>query len=110
MKSMRKSVRKSYKEICNLPDQGLRVLGFAYRILPDSYTKITLADEEELIFLGLVSLMDPPREESKAAVEHCLRAGITPVMITGDHKVTAVVLPKHWVFIRMAMYVLMAMN
>ena len=70
-------------------DQGLRVLGFAYRILPDSYTKITLADEEELIFLGLVSLMDPPREESKAAVEHCLRAGITPVMITGDHKVTA---------------------
>ncbi len=70
-------------------DQGLRVLGFAYRILPDSYTKITLADEEELIFLGLVSLMDPPREESKAAVEHCLRAGITPVKITGDHKVTA---------------------
>ena len=75
-------------------DQGLRVLGFAYRILPDSYTKITLADEEELIFLGLVSLMDPPREESKAAVEHCLRAGITPVMITGDHKITATAIAK----------------
>lgn len=70
-------------------DQGLRVLGFAYRYLPDEKTTISLNDESSLTFLGLLSLMDPPREESKAAVENCLRAGITPVMITGDHKVTA---------------------
>ncbi|MGX8852165.1 cation-translocating P-type ATPase [Amedibacillus sp. YH-ame10] len=66
---------------------GLRVLGFAYRHVNDE--KITLEDEDQLTFLGLISLMDPPREESKVAVENCLRAGITPVMITGDHKVTA---------------------
>lgn len=66
---------------------GLRVLGFAYRHVNDE--KITLKDEDQLTFLGLISLMDPPREESKVAVENCLRAGITPVMITGDHKVTA---------------------
>lgn len=69
-------------------NQGLRVLGFAYRIV-DRKETISLEDEEDLIFLGLISMMDPPREESKIAVENCLRAGITPVMITGDHKVTA---------------------
>lgn len=68
-------------------EEGLRVLGFAYRIVSDS--KISIEDEEQLTFLGLISLMDPPRVESKVAVENCLRAGITPVMITGDHKVTA---------------------
>lgn len=68
-------------------ENGLRVLGFAYRHVQEA--KITLDDEDQLIFLGLISLMDPPREESKLAVENCLRAGITPVMITGDHKVTA---------------------
>ncbi|MEG2506087.1 MAG: cation-translocating P-type ATPase [Longicatena sp.] len=68
-------------------ENGLRVLGFAYREVMDQ--KIGIEDEENLIFLGLISLMDPPRVESKVAVENCLRAGITPVMITGDHKVTA---------------------
>lgn len=68
-------------------ENGLRVLGFAYRIMNEDH--ITVEDEEQLIFLGLISLMDPPRVESKIAVENCLRAGITPVMITGDHKVTA---------------------
>ncbi|MEG2800767.1 MAG: cation-translocating P-type ATPase [Longicatena sp.] len=68
-------------------ENGLRVLGFAYREVTDQ--KIGIEDEENLIFLGLISLMDPPRVESKVAVENCLRAGITPVMITGDHKVTA---------------------
>lgn len=68
-------------------ENGLRVLGFAYReVTKDS---IGVEDEDELIFLGLISLMDPPREESRVAVENCLRAGITPVMITGDHKITA---------------------
>lgn len=68
-------------------ENGLRVLGFAYREVKDAH--ISVEDEHDLVFLGLISLMDPPRVESKAAVENCLRAGITPIMITGDHKVTA---------------------
>lgn len=68
-------------------ENGLRVLGFAYRNV--NHQSISIEDEQELIFIGLISLMDPPRVESKTAVEHCLRAGITPIMITGDHKVTA---------------------
>lgn len=68
-------------------EDGLRVLGFAYRYVDKK--KIGMEDEEELIFIGLVSLMDPPRVESKDAVENCQRAGIIPIMITGDHKVTA---------------------
>lgn len=67
--------------------QGLRVLGFAYRHVDENV--ISVDDEDGLIFLGLVSLMDPPREESRQAVAQCKEAGITPIMITGDHKVTA---------------------
>lgn len=68
-------------------DNGLRVLGFAYKNF--SNDKIVLDDENELTFVGLVSLMDPPRVESKDAVAKCRIAGIKPVMITGDHVVTA---------------------
>jgi Ca2+-transporting ATPase len=68
--------------------EGLRVLGFAYKVL-DTDKAITLEDENGYIFLGLVSMIDPPREESKKAVEDCIKAGIKPIMITGDHKVTA---------------------
>lgn len=67
--------------------EGLRVLAFAYK--PVTNHQITPADEEELIFVGLTAMMDPPRVESKSAVEACVRAGIKPVMITGDHKITA---------------------
>ena len=73
--------------------QGLRVLGFAYKKL-EGKTEITAEDEENLTFLGLISMMDPPREESKDAVAECIRAGIKPVMITGDHKVTAAAIAK----------------
>lgn len=72
---------------------GLRVLAFAYREI-EGDRAITLEDENDLIFLGLVSMMDPPREESKAAVEECIEAGIKPIMITGDHKVTAAAIAK----------------
>ena len=68
-------------------DNGLRVLGFAYKNF--SNDKIVFEDENELTFVGLVSLMDPPRVESKDAVAKCRIAGIKPVMITGDHVVTA---------------------
>ncbi len=75
-----------------LSSQGLRVLAFACRELKS--TQITLADEDHLNFLGLIAMMDPPRESSKAAVAQCIQAGIRPVMITGDHKVTASAIAK----------------
>ena len=60
----------------------------------ETKTEIVEDDEDDLTFLGLISMMDPPREESKAAVAECIRAGIKPVMITGDHKVTAAAIAK----------------
>ena len=72
---------------------GLRVLAIAYRKF-ESSRQITLEDEQEFVFLGLISMMDPPREESAAAVAECIRAGIKPVMITGDHKITAAAIAK----------------
>ena len=73
-------------------NEGLRVLAFACRSV-DS-TAISLADENGLTFLGLIAMMDPPREESKAAVAECIRAGIRPIMITGDHKITAAAIAR----------------
>ena len=67
--------------------QGLRVLAFGCRHLGASAP--SMEDENGLTFLGLVAMMDPPREESAAAVRACIAAGIRPIMITGDHKVTA---------------------
>lgn len=71
---------------------GLRILAFAYKEI--SSTEISLSDENNLEFMGLVAMMDPPREESKQAVAECIGAGIKPVMITGDHKVTAAAIAK----------------
>lgn len=68
-------------------NQGLRVLGFAYK--PYHKNTISFDDEKDLTFIGLISLMDPPRPESKAAVQQCKIAGIKPIMITGDHVTTA---------------------
>ena len=68
--------------------EGLRVLAFTYREIPENHV-LTTEDENHLVFLGLIAMMDPPREESKAAVAECIKAGIRPVMITGDHKITA---------------------
>ena len=73
--------------------EGLRVLAFAYRELKES-EELTLSGECDYIFLGLVAMIDPPRAESAAAVADAKRAGIRPVMITGDHKVTATAIAK----------------
>ena len=73
--------------------QGLRVLGFAYKAV-SAEEELCLEDENNLTFLGLIAMMDPPREESMAAVAECKRAGIRPIMITGDHKVTAAAIAK----------------
>lgn len=67
--------------------EGLRVLGFASKKLENP--EISLEAEYGLEFSGLIAMMDPPREESRQAVADCIAAGIRPVMITGDHKVTA---------------------
>ena len=73
--------------------EGLRVLAFGYKEVPEDYT-LSLDNENDFIFLGLISMMDPPREESKAAVADAKRAGIKPVMITGDHKIIATAIAK----------------
>lgn len=71
---------------------GLRVLALAYK---EVYSpKVSIEDEKGLTFLGLIAMMDPPREESKQAVADCIKAGIKPVMVTGDHKITAMAIAK----------------
>lgn len=72
-------------------ENGLRVLTFAYK---ESDEELSVDTEYGYTFLGLVSMIDPPREESKAAVADAIRAGIKPVMITGDHKITATAIAR----------------
>ena len=87
--------RKAEIEAQNLEfsRDGLRVLAFAYKEIEEN-REITLEDENDLTFLGLIAMMDPPREESKEAVAECIQAGIKPIMITGDHKITAAAIAK----------------
>ena len=73
--------------------QGLRVLAFAEKTIEADRT-LSVEDENDLTFIGLIAMMDPPRLESAPAVADCRRAGIRPVMITGDHKVTASAIAK----------------
>jgi P-type Ca2+ transporter type 2C len=70
-----------------IASRGMRVLGFAYR--PFDQPDVSEADEHDLIWLGLMGQIDAPRPEVKLAVERCTIAGIRPVMITGDHPLTA---------------------
>lgn len=81
------------KKNLEFSQEGLRVLAFGYKEVSKDYT-LSLDNEKDFIFLGLISMMDPPREESKAAVTDAKRAGIKPVMITGDHKITATAIAK----------------
>lgn len=84
---------KILKQNLLFSQNGLRVLAFAYRHIEEDVS-LTLEEERDYTFLGLVSMIDPPREESKAAVADAKRAGIKPVMITGDHKITATAIAK----------------
>ena len=76
-----------------LSESGLRVLSFAYKEL-NEIKELNLNDEYNYTFIGLISMIDPPREESKQAVADCIMAGIKPIMITGDHKITASAIAK----------------
>jgi len=83
------------KNINEMTNSALRVLGLAYKKIPDEegiedYETV----ENDLIFVGLVGMMDPPREEAKKAVTSCKNAGIKVVMITGDHRDTAAAIGK----------------
>ena len=75
--------------------EALRVLAFAYKELDHMPSKEEMKTiESNLTFVGMVGMIDPPREEAKKAVEKCKKAGIKTVMITGDHKVTAIAIAK----------------
>ena len=76
-----------------LSTEGLRVLAFAYREL-DSVRPLTLEDENDFTFIGLISMIDPPRPEAIQAVADAKQGGIRTIMITGDHKVTATAIAR----------------
>ena len=74
---------------------ALRVLAMAYKVLNHKPSKEEMQDiEKDLIYVGMVGMIDPPREEAKLAVEKCKTAGIKTIMITGDHKITATAIAK----------------
>ena len=79
----------------HMAKDALRVLAFAYKEMDHFPSKEEMKTiESGLTFIGMVGMIDPPREEAKKAVEKCKHAGIKTVMITGDHKVTAVAIAK----------------
>lgn len=84
--------RKIEKKNIEFSEKGMRVLAVAYKNY-NSY-ELTIDDEDNLTFLGLVAMIDPPREQSESAVQECKEAGIKPIMITGDYKVTAAAIAK----------------
>ena len=77
-----------------MSEQALRVLGFAMRALPALPEDEDTDLEYDLTFLGAVGMIDPPRREVAASVRVCREAGIRTIMITGDHKVTALAIAK----------------
>lgn len=80
---LRKNILKANE---SMSDRALRVLGLAY--------KEGRLEEENLVFVGLIGMIDPPRKEMVSAIKKCKKAGLTPVMITGDHKQTALAIAK----------------
>jgi Ca2+-transporting ATPase len=78
-----------------MSEKGYRVLGYAIKVLPNLPKKLNPNEiESELTFIGFAGMIDPPREEAKQAVSECKEAGIIPIMITGDHKLTAKAIAK----------------
>ena len=95
-KNLEKFKKSIYENNESMAKNALRVLAFGYKKikkLPESKEEIEKL-ESNLIFVGMVGMIDPPREEAKKAVEKCKSAGIKTVMITGDHKITATAIAK----------------
>ena len=92
LNEFRPTINKYNEEMAK---EALRVLAMAYKMLDHEPTDEEMKTiESDLIFVGMVGMIDPPREEVKVAVEKCKTAGIKTVMITGDHKITAVAIAK----------------
>ena len=90
-----KDIDDIHKANMEMASQALRVLAIGYKtisVLPAAFTPATV--EKDFIFIGMVGMIDPPREEAKEAVSRCKEAGIRPVMITGDHKITATAIAR----------------
>ena len=88
-------INKIRQENEKMAQNALRVLGCAYKEIDHIPTKEEMKTiENDLIFIGMVGMIDPPREEAKQAVAKCKKAGIKTVMITGDHKITATAIAK----------------
>jgi P-type Ca2+ transporter type 2C len=88
-------IRKDHHRITeDLALLALRNLGFAYKELPENAGEFSEAMEEDFVFVGIMSMIDPPRPEVKDAIGICRKAGIRVVMITGDHKLTATAVAK----------------
>lgn len=85
---------KLYKEEAKMSDKALKVLAFAYKKTSLKKDEEYLDDEKSLVFVGLVGLFDPPREDVKEAIKTCMSAHIRPIMITGDSINTAVAVAK----------------
>lgn len=94
IKPLTDDIKKEIKKINReFSEAALRVLAFGYKEF-DKSKELTLEEENNLTFVGLIAMIDPPREESAVAVSDCIKAGIKPVMITGDHKITASAIAK----------------
>jgi Ca2+-transporting ATPase len=95
---VKRITRRDREEILKVNDEmagsALRVLGLAYKRIADHAGLGDEGIESNMVFLGLMGMIDPPREEAIKAVEVCRRVGIKPIMITGDHKLTAVAIAK----------------
>ncbi|QIP14122.1 cation-translocating P-type ATPase [Spirosoma aureum] len=88
--SQQSSIPDLRQRVDSMAEQGYRMLGYAGKWLPELPQTITPATiESGLLFIGFAGLIDPPRDEARQAVAECKAAGIIPVMITGDHKLTA---------------------
>lgn len=88
------NISKAQKINEQMSQDALRVLAIGYKILDKLPEKVDINLENDLIFVGLVGMIDPPRNEAKQAVYTCLKAGIKPIMITGDHVITATSIAK----------------
>ncbi len=86
---LRKRIEKANKAMAS---QGLRVLGIGYKHFDND--TLDKDAEDDIVFVGLIGIIDPPRKEVKESVQQCLKAGIRPIMITGDHPLTALAIAK----------------